>query len=80
MAKRATGRLGKMLKALMTSEEFAEFFREAGRKGGQIGGYRAAAAMTAAERTDRAKKAARARWSPAGRAKAKRAARRVKKP
>lgn len=63
-----------MLKALMTSDEYVEFFREAGRKGGKIGGLRTAAKMTDAEKVTRAKKAAKARWSPAGRAATKKKA------
>jgi hypothetical protein len=51
-----------MLKKLMSREEFDEFFKEAGRQGGLIGGPRAAAKMTAEQRRARAQKAARARW------------------
>ncbi len=42
-----------------------EFFQEQGRIGGKIGGVRAAGKMTAAERSERARKAVAAReWRP----------------
>jgi hypothetical protein len=40
-----------------------EFFRQQGARGGAIGGKRRFAAMTAEERTELAKKAARASWA-----------------
>jgi hypothetical protein len=56
-------RLAKMMKELLTRKEFEAFFREAGRRGGKIGGKRAAAAMTPEQRSERARKAARSRWA-----------------
>jgi hypothetical protein len=46
------------MKAKRPSDEVLEYFREVGRKGGALGGKAAAASMTKAERTARAKKAA----------------------
>jgi len=42
--------------------------KEIGRKGGKVGGIRTALNMTPAERAERARKAARARWSKKGKA------------
>ncbi len=46
------------MKAKKLPEAALEYFREVGRKGGALGGKKAAASMTKAERTARAKKAA----------------------
>lgn len=46
-------------------EEALEFFRKQGAKGGKLGGKKAAEQMTPEERTERAKKAAAARWKDA---------------
>jgi len=46
-------------------EPVLEFFRREGARGGRIGGKKAAASMTAKQRTARAKKAAAARWAKA---------------
>jgi hypothetical protein len=46
------------MKAKKLPKDVMEFFRKAGRAGGKIGGPAAAEAMTPAERTARAKKAA----------------------
>ena len=46
------------MKAKKLPKDVMEFFQKAGRTGGKIGGPAAAASMTPAERTARAKKAA----------------------
>jgi hypothetical protein len=46
------------MKAKKPPNAALEYFREVGRKGGALGGKAAAASMTPAERTARAKKAA----------------------
>jgi hypothetical protein len=48
-----------MAKRTFTSEYFAEH----GRRGGRIGGKKAAANMTAKERSERARKGGKARWN-----------------
>ncbi len=55
-------RLRNMLRDVMTKEEFATFFKKAGRRGGLIGGKRAAEALSPEQRRARASKASKARW------------------
>ena len=43
-------------------KDVLEYFRKQGAKGGKIGGKKAASTMTAKQRSERAKKAALARW------------------
>lgn len=50
--------LGKKKREFTSMTEMLDFFREAGRRGGKIGGRRAAEGMSKAERIARAKKAA----------------------
>jgi len=59
------GRLAPMARKkrkIRVSQELHEFFKRIGKKGGKAGGPAAAKSLTAEERKERARRAARARW------------------
>jgi hypothetical protein len=51
------------MKRMMLDPEVLAFFKKAGQSGGRVGGKIAASHMTQEQRTERAKKAASARWA-----------------
>jgi hypothetical protein len=61
MPKAGQAKRKKLLAAFFARPEIAAFYREAGRRGGKVGGRMRTDAMTSAERTALGKKAALAR-------------------